>query len=81
MTHFTCNRAAAYGYSAVLLHATCLPSIHLSVPVKHFVLVNSSEYLSHDVATGSEITPCIKINKVVYRLTGNVMTSITVLRI
>ena len=34
--------------------------------------------LSYDVASGSEITPCNKIDKplVVYRLTGNVMTSI-----
>ena len=38
--------------------------------------------LSYDVASGSEITPCNKICKplVVYRLTGNVMTSITTLR-
>ena len=35
--------------------------------------------LSYDVASGSEITPCDKIDKplVVYRFTGNVMTSIT----
>ena len=34
--------------------------------------------LSYDAASGSEITPCNKIDKplVVYRLTGNVMTSI-----
>ena len=39
-------------------------------------------YLSYDVASGSEITPCNKIDKplVVYRFTGNVMTSITALR-
>ena len=38
--------------------------------------------LSYDVASGSEITPCNKIDKplVGYRLTGNVMTSITTLR-
>ena len=38
--------------------------------------------LSHDVASGSEITPCNKIDKplVVYRFSGNVMTSITTLR-
>ena len=38
--------------------------------------------LSYDVASGSKITPCNKIDKplVVYRLTGNVMTSITTLR-
>ena len=39
-------------------------------------------YLSYDVAPGSEITPCNKICKplVVYRFTGNFMTSITTLR-
>ena len=39
-------------------------------------------HLSHDVAPRSEITPCNKIDKplVVYRFTGNVMTSITTLR-
>ena len=38
--------------------------------------------LSYDVASGSEITPCNKIDKplVVHRFTGNVMTSITTLR-
>ena len=37
--------------------------------------------LSYDVASGSEITTCNKIDKplVVYRFTGNVMTSITML--
>ena len=39
-------------------------------------------HLSYDVASGSKITPCNKIDKplVVYRFTGNVMTSITTLR-
>ena len=38
--------------------------------------------LSYDVASGSEMTPCNKICKplVVYRFSGNVMTSITTLR-
>ena len=38
--------------------------------------------LSYDVASGSEITPCNKIDKplVVYRFTGNAMMSITTLR-
>ena len=38
--------------------------------------------LSYDVASGSEITPCKIIDKplVVYRFSGNVMTSITTLR-
>ena len=42
----------------------------------------TGEYnLSYDVASRSEITPCNKICKplVVYRFTGNVMTSITTL--
>ena len=43
----------------------------------------TSQYLSYDVASGSEITPCNKICKplVVYRFSGNVMTSITTLDI
>ena len=38
-------------------------------------------HLLYDVASGSEITPCNKIDKplVVYRFTGNVKTSITML--
>ena len=38
--------------------------------------------LSHNVASGSDITTCNKIDKplVVYRFSGNVMTSITTLR-
>ena len=38
--------------------------------------------LSYDVAFGSEITPCNKMDKprVVYRFTGKVMTSIKTLR-
>ena len=37
-------------------------------------------FLSYDVVSGSEITPCNKIDKplVVYRFTGNVMTSLHV---
>ena len=39
-------------------------------------------HLSYDVASGSEITPCNKIDKplVVNRFTGSVMTSITTVR-
>ena len=42
----------------------------------------NTEHLSYEVAPESEITPCNKIDKplVVYRFTGNVMTSITILR-
>ena len=38
--------------------------------------------LSHNVASGSEIMPCNKFDKllVVYRFSGNVITSITTLR-
>ena len=38
--------------------------------------------LSYDVASGSEMTACNKVDKplVVYSFTGNVMTSITTLR-
>ena len=45
-------------------------------------LLNFYLNLSYDVASGSEITPCNKIDKplVVYRFTGNVMTSKTTLR-
>ena len=49
----------------------------------HYVLDKKVySILSYDVASGSEITPCIKIDKplVVYRFTGNVMTSIITLR-
>ena len=46
------------------------------------IYISVKDYLSYDVASGSEITPCNKICKpiVVYRFTGNVMTSITTLR-
>ena len=39
-------------------------------------------YLSYDVASGSEITSCNKIDKplVVYKFSGNVTTSIKMLR-
>ena len=41
-----------------------------------------NQLLSYGVTSGSEITPCNKINKplVVYRSWGNVMTPITTLR-
>ena len=45
-------------------------------------LLDSCKYiLSQDVAPGSEITPCYKIDKplVVYRFTGNVTTPIAML--
>ena len=56
--------------------------------IKHSLYVCNDDYLvfkcelSYDVASGSEITPCNKIDKplAVYRFTGNVTTSITTLR-
>ena len=59
---------------------------HLIIPIEKYQIMNVlnifKAILSYDVASGSEITPCNKIDKplVVYRLTGNVMTSITTLR-
>ena len=46
---------------------------------KSRLILTFKTFLSYDVASGSEITPCNKINKplVVYRFSGNVMTSIT----
>ena len=50
-----------------------------SLPKYLFTGIQNENGLSYDVASGSEITPCNKICKplVVYRFTGNVMTSIT----
>ena len=47
---------------------------------ERFMLVFTSD-IYHDITSGSEITPCNKIDKplVVYRFLGNVMTSITTL--
>ena len=41
-----------------------------------------NQYISYDAGSGSEITPCNKIDKplVVSRFTGNVMMSILMLR-
>ena len=46
------------------------------------VLICMIVNLTHEVASGSEISPCNKIDKLleVYRLTGKVLTSITMLR-
>ena len=51
-------------------------------PEPHNIWKAMKANLSHDVASGSEITPCNKICKplVVYRFSGNVMTSIATLR-
>ena len=46
-----------------------------------FCTIYSLHCLSYDFASGSKITPCNKIDKplVVYRFSGIVMTSITML--
>ena len=54
----------------------------VTVPMGFNEKGNIKEFtLSYDVASGSEITPCDKIDKplMVYRFTGNVMTSIATL--
>ena len=70
-THGNMYNIIIYYYTQVLHH------------LKHvcFILMEKMS-LSYDVASGSEITPCNKIDKplVVYRLARNVMTSITTLR-
>ena len=55
--------------------------------VQTFIIIKklyllAKKKLSHDFVSGSEKTPCNKIDKplVVYRFTGSVMTSITTLR-
>ena len=55
---------------------------HLKNLTKAHAKFQKELVLSYDVASGSEITPCNKICKplVVYRFSGNVMTSITTLR-
>ena len=63
------------------LTMTFLPLSHATDKIMFHVTVQIIHLLSYDVAPGSEITPCNKIDKplVVYRFVGNVMTSITTL--
>ena len=55
---------------------------HVSTVMSGYLLSTVYTILSYDVVPESEITPCNKIDKppVVYRFTGNVMTSITTMR-
>ena len=65
-------------------------TFYMFIVIKFLVIIFDEKYmmssffsiLSYDVASGSEITPCNKICKplVVYRFSGNFMTSITTLR-
>ena len=52
------------------------------VPYFPKYLDRTHHFITHDIASGSEITPCNKIDKplVVYRFSGNVMTSKAALR-
>ena len=73
------------GLMAVHMSVNALMPIEDSTSVlrgKHWIQLMTFCFLSYDVASGSEITPCNKTDKplVVYRFTGNVMTSKTRLR-
>ena len=72
-------------YAALMKISIAVTDVYLTllVPAENVMLcVIIIDYLSYNVASGSEITPCNKICKplVVYRNSGNVMTSITTLR-
>ena len=60
----------------VCISSLCL--VYITWPHKCF---DCRIILSYDVASGSEIMPCNKIDKllVVYRFSGNITTSITTL--
>ena len=62
-------------------HTTTAIAVDWGIRISNQQTIKQS-WLSYDVASGSVITPCNKIDKplVVYRFTGNVMTSITTLR-
>ena len=70
-----------YKYPEPYHKSLIMVKIH-NVSVKYLSKGRILMSLSYDVASGSEITPCNKIDKplVVYRFTGNVMKSITTLR-
>ena len=57
---------------------SCAASVYAQSQDK---VASKEEDLSHDVGSGSDITPCNKIDKplVVYRFTGNLLTSVTML--
>ena len=73
------SRTISTGYKCGFVPDCCCRNLRL---LKHDHSLATFIILSYDVASGSEITPCNKINKplVVYRFTGNIMTSKTTLR-
>ena len=69
-------------YEYKILKKKVLCTVH-TVHILGWILFEVNKMsLSYDVASGSEITPCNKIDKplVVYRFMGNLTTSITTLR-
>ena len=66
----------------MLLDETLIELLDTDIVYKDIMLDILESFLSYDVVSGSEITPCNKICKplVVYQFTGNVMKSITTLR-
>ena len=82
-TGFRCmHDLCGWGYYTLLKNS--YKNAIFSIPSSCFKIVAAigKVQFSYDVASESEITPCNKIDKplVVYRFTGNVMTSITTLR-
>ena len=69
-------------FVVVVFPSVILTIFFVSYKRKHVHEVMCSLYLSHSVASRSEMTSCNKIDKslVVYIFSGNVMTSITTLR-
>ena len=71
---------------SVLTEALEQPGSKTHVHVHNIVnyatqISDKQKKISYDVASGSERTPCIKFDKplVVYRFSGNVMTSLSTL--
>ena len=70
------SRSAAYYQAIHMSSYMWMPRHDLQMATK------SKLHISYDVASGNEITPCIKTDKpqVVKRFSGNVLKSITTLR-
>ena len=67
------------GYQCVFIISTYRAPPHPNILLMYGYY---KHLLSYDVVSGSVITPCNKIDnsQVVYRFTGNVMTSVTTFR-
>ena len=79
------KRALSIFRYSTIQHKRALSSLVITLSwlfkYNYVVTISVICLLSYDVSSGSEITPCNKICKplVVYRFSGNVMTSITTL--